>query len=392
MSCKSSWLTEGTVFVCVLCCLYVTPSHKCCWVGRRQGSSNVRVLTGKHARILWRVPTCVCVCASLSLSVCLCLCLLCNCTTSGAFLFLLIQNSHDHWCDDGGAQDIDAIMDSQPVPQPKAKKARPPKKKQLEPPSDPTLTPTPTQASSSAAAPGPTPTPGISSQGARAVQEMEVEVDQGGAVGSESADDRGFAMPKWLATKYDSTTVSPTPPSDSPANPSRPATIMAASSFKPKRRKKKAPVVAADPPVSDSQASDTHTPAQPARRGFFDEYVPYSWEEEDDTGGQTLEAGDLSPRGVDRDPRLTPEADDVIDAGVASVSPSVTQAESGSGRQQPGGIPNPPSIASGELSDVDVSLEGYEGIASHFHSCSVFVTEHTVLLLLKLHALMHKHS
>ena len=78
-------------------------------------------------------------------------------------------------------------------------------------------------------------------------------------------------------------------------------------------------------------------------------------------GGQTLEAGDLSPRGVDRDPRLTPEADDVIGAGVASVSPSVTQAESGSGRQQAGGIPNPPSIASGELSDVDVSLEGYEG-------------------------------
>lgn len=254
------------------------------------------------------------------------------------------------------------------MPQPKAKKARPPKKKQLDPPGDPT--PTPTPASSTVAAPGPDPTPGISSQGARAVQETASEADQGGAVGTESAADRGFAMPNWLATKYTSTTITPAPPSDPPANPSRPATKMAASSFKPKRRKKKTPVVAADPPVSDSQASDTHTSAQPARRGFFDEYVPYSWKEED-TGGQISEAGDLSPRGVDRDPRLTPEADAVIDAGVVSVTPSVTQAESGSGRQQPDGIPNPPSIASEELSDVDVSLEGYEGTTSYFHSCRV---------------------
>ena len=183
------------------------------------------------------------------------------------------------------------------------------------------------------------------------------EADHAVASNLESEAGNKFAMPDWLASKYTSTTVTPLTPSEPEAAPPiRPATRMAASSFKPKRRKRTSPATP-DPPL-DGQASDARISARPVRGGFFDDYVPYSLA--DETGGQTLEAGDLSPEEVDRDPTLTPEADAVINAGLASATPSVPQPESISGRQ-PGGIPGPPSITSDELSDIDVSLEGYEG-------------------------------
>ena len=258
-------------------------------------------------------------------------------------------------------------MDGPPVPKPKAKKGRLLKKKKLDLPSDPTGTPSPIPTSvSSSIPPGPDPTAGIRLREARtaAAQEVELEADRAVESCSEYEDGNKFAMPDWLATKYTSTTVTPLPPAEpTEAPPTRPTTRMAASSFKPKRRKRTPPVTL-DPPT-DGQASDARTSAQPVRRGFFDEHVPYSWA--DDTGGQTLEAGDLSAEEVDRDPTLTPEADAVIDAGVASATPPDTLPESSSGRQ-PNGIPNPPSITSGELSDAEVSSEGYEGIPSCIHS------------------------
>ena len=256
-------------------------------------------------------------------------------------------------------QDIDAIVDSQPAPKPKAKKGRPAKKKLQDPPSDPASTLQPTAASSSVA-PGPGPSAGISPQeaGVAAAQEVQPKADHAVASDLESEAGNKFAMPDWLASKYTSATVTPLSSSEpAAAPPTRPATKMAASSFKPKRRKRASPATP-DPPA-DSQASDAPTSAQPARRGFFDAYAPDSLA--DDTGGQTLEAGDLSREEVDRDPTLTPEADAVINAGVASTTPPVTLPESSSD-SQPGGTLNPPSIASDELSDVDVSLEGYEGI------------------------------
>jgi len=63
---------------------------------------------------------------------------------------------------------------------------------------------------------------------------------------------------------------------------------------------------------------------------------------------------------VDRDPGITPEADAAIDDGVASVTQSAALPETDSGKK-PGGIPEPPSIHSDELSDVDISSEGYLG-------------------------------
>lgn len=253
------------------------------------------------------------------------------------------------------------------MPKPKAKKGRPAKKKKLDPPSDPTLIPSPVPTPvSSSIPPGPDPTAGISPQEAGTVVAEEVEPEAGRAVapGPDSEAGNKFAMPDWLATKYTSTTVTPLFPTEpEAAPPTRPTTRIAASSFKPKRRKRTSTVT--PNPQTNGQASDAPTSVRPVRRGFFDEYIPYS--RADDTGGQTLEAGDLSPKEIDRDPTLTPEADAVIDAGVASATPPVASPESSSGRQ-PGGIPNPPSISSDELSDAEVSSEGYEGIQSCVHS------------------------
>ena len=56
---------------------------------------------------------------------------------------------------------------------------------------------------------------------------------------------------------------------------------------------------------------------------------PYSQTLSADTTGPPLEAGDLQPEEVDRDPSISSEADAVIDAGVASVTPSTIARESG---------------------------------------------------------------
>ena len=244
-----------------------------------------------------------------------------------------------------------------------------------------------------------------------------------------------LAMPDWLATKYNSTSsVASIEPG---ATPTPTLTRMAASSFKPVKRKTTMPVVG-DSPV-DSLASDPTTAGQTAAAADISMSSPASTEEagalddesllaaqgnppqtpaplkaalKDDAqlthqavdeaaatlspeavgaidtmlsseidpslshnpgtdpysqapspaglGGKTLEAGDLSPEEVDSDPSLTPEADAVIEAGVASVVPSVPASEANWG-QVHSEVSDPPSIASDELSDADVSTDSFAG-------------------------------
>ena len=298
------------------------------------------------------VSMCVCICSpSVTAVMCFCSCL---------------QPTATFCC----VQEADATLESQPVPKPKVKQGRPPTKKQLDPLADPTPTSTPTPVSSSVA-PGPDPAVGISPQADRAPldQEMITEADHDMALDMNSEAGNEFAMPDWLSTKYTSSTVTLLAPSQPEATPTRPHTRMAASSFKPKRRKKTTPVILNS--QKDDWASDMSTAGQAAGRGG--------------TAGQTLEAGDLSFEEVDRDPRLTSEADAVIDAGIASGTPSVTP-ETNSGRDT-GGVPNSASGDSDEPSDVDNDTdvdsdsEGYAGIACCIQHCDNLLSACFVLLL-----------
>ena len=244
-----------------------------------------------------------------------------------------------------------------------------------------------------------------------------------------------LAMPDWLANKYNSSSSASFDPN---ATSTTPLTRMAASSFKPVRRKKKKTVPVADDSLVGSLASDAATGGQtaaadtsmsatasakeaealedesllakkqnspqnpapleaalkddaqltnqavdeaaatlsPEAVGAIDTMLsaetdptvaqvpgtdPYSQAQSTAAlGGQTLEAGDLSPEEVDSDPSLTPEADAVINAGVASVVPTVSASEAswGQGRS---GVSDPPSIISDELSDANVSTESFAG-------------------------------
>lgn len=266
---------------------------------------------------------------------------------------------------------------------------RPPKKKHLGPPTDPTTAHTPIAVSSSVA-------PEDEFPREPTERNLDTQADSKAGLNTDSQGPKELPMPNWLASRYTATTGAPLTPPEGRVPPARPSTKMAASSFKPKRRKRTTPV-SPDPP-QDDPASDTTTAGQTGRgffddsqvspsrainkaaptpkagglssdevdratstagktvrRGFFDDsQLPDSWVNR--TGGQALESGDLSPEEVDRNPGLTPEADDVIDVGVGSVTPpAATLPETESA-----------SIDSDELLDMDIASEGYEGIYSTF--------------------------
>lgn len=214
-------------------------------------------------------------------------------------------------------------------------------------------------------------------------------------------------MPDWLANKYTSSTAGPLPPLEGGGPPpNRPSTKMAAASFKPKRRKRTTPVTPAPPAddpasdaatagqtargffddtkVSDSAANltagatsmpvdlssgkvdrESSTAGQTVRRGFFDDSrIPESFANR--RPGQPLEAAaalSSSSQKADRGPGPSPEADAVIDAGVGSGTPPAAATPPTTDSSKEAGA------SSEELSDVDISSEGYEGISFCEFSC-----------------------
>ena len=241
---------------------------------------------------------------------------------------------------------------------------------------------------------------------------------------SEGADDDvsdNFAIPDWLAAKYNTTAkviptpvASPTDPNATPNLDTRVPARMVASAFKPIRRKSSQKLVAE--PVD--QASDAAMPGQMTETGMtqqdllassasdstadiaaeaapdakaadtsdaqltdaeLDEAAaglspqataamdtllsseaspspdPYSQGQTSDT---SLESGDLLPAEVDRDAQLSPEADALIDAGVAAVAPENEQSTQD--------MPSTSIAAEGDthpLTDAEVSTQSFAGTA-----------------------------
>ncbi|KAL0025381.1 hypothetical protein WJX79_002338 [Trebouxia sp. C0005] len=239
---------------------------------------------------------------------------------------------------------------------------------------------------------------------------------------SEGADDDvsdNFAIPDWLAAKYNTTAkviptpvASPTDPNATPNLDTRVPARMVASAFKPIRRKSSQKLVAE--PVD--QASDAAMPGQMTETGMtqqdllassasdstadiaaeaapdakaadtsdaqltdaeLDEAAaglspqataamdtllsseaspspdPYSQGQTSDT---SLESGDLLPAEVDRDAQLSPEADALIDAGVAAVAPENEQSTQD--------MPSTSIAAEGDthpLTDAEVSTQSFAG-------------------------------
>ena len=193
-----------------------------------------------------------------------------------------------------------------------------------------------------------------------------------------------FAIPDWLAAKYNTTAKVMPPPAASPADPTptptlgtRVPTRMAASAFKPMRRKSAQKLVAkpvdqasdavmpgqmpdfdapapqdllasstsdsiadiaaeaaadakaadaSDAQLTDAELDEAAARISPQAAAAMDTLLsseaspspgPYSQGQTSDT---TLESGDLSSSEVDRNAQLSPESDAVIDAGVAAVA------------------------------------------------------------------------
>ncbi|DBA77152.1 TPA: hypothetical protein ACH3X1_009725 [Trebouxia sp. C0004] len=237
-------------------------------------------------------------------------------------------------------------------------------------------------------------------------------VDDMQSEGADADVSNDFAMPDWLAAKYNTTAKVMPPPAASPADPTptptpgtRVPTRMVAHAFKPVRRKSAqelmpspvdqaseaamlgqmpeaqqdllasssqdgtagapADMKAAD--LSDAQLTDTELDEaaglSPQATAAMDTLLssegspspdPYSQEQTADT---SLESGDLSPAEVDRDAQLSPEADALIDAGVAAVAPE----ENEQSAQDMPSISGAAEDDTHQLTDAEVSTQSFAG-------------------------------
>ena len=337
-----------------------------------------------------------------------------------------------------------------PAPEPKKKRAKQGRPSKKAPPL-PDLAAQPSS-SSSTLTPSLDRSNGPADSASTQQQTDEASADSGLDASADATADASsdFAIPDWLAEKY-STTAKATPTSAEPPSepPSTPATTgmtpvptrMAASAFKPVKRKpaKKMPTESAE--LDSLQVSDTAmhrqssvdtglagqdmltSPASdfdldaalkadaqmtdaaldeaadevaaaltPQATAAMDTLLSSEASPSPDPYSQTqasvssqalaadssLEAGDLSPTEVDRDPQLTPEADAVIDAGVAAATPA--------SQDMPGVL----SIAIEEdegqprPTDADISVQSFAGNlfcavvcmlhASHLCSAALFTS------------------
>ncbi len=251
---------------------------------------------------------------------------------------------------------------------------------------------------------------------------MEDHMEGEGADADVSDD---FAIPDWLAAKYNTTAkvmpppvaspMDPTPtPTPTPTSGTRVPTRMVASAFKPMRRKPTQKLVletvdqasdaampgqmpeleiaqqdllasstsdstvdvaaeaAADTKavnMSDAQVTDAEldeaaarlSPQAAAAMGTLLSSAanlspdPYSQGQSSDT---SLESSDLSPAEVDRDAQLSPEADALIDAGVAAIAPGNELLAQD--------MPSTSTAAEDDthsLTDAEVSTQSFAGIA-----------------------------
>lgn len=222
-----------------------------------------------------------------------------------------------------------------------------------------------------------------------------------------------FAIPDWLAAKYNTTAKVMPPPVASPADPTpstgtRVPTRMAASAFKPMRRKSLQKPVAnpvdqpsdaampgqmegaemaqqdllasstqdgtagsaadlmaddtSDPQLTDAQLDEAAAELSPQAAAAMDTLLsseaspspdPYSQGQSSDT---SLESGDLPPAEVDRDAQLSPKVDALIDAGVAAIAP-----ENEHVAQDMPSISGAPEDDTHQLTDVEVSTQSFAG-------------------------------
>ncbi len=232
-----------------------------------------------------------------------------------------------------------------------------------------------------------------------------------------------FAIPDWLAAKYNTTAKVMPPPVATPADPTstptpgtRVPTRMAASAFKPIRRKptqKLVPQIVdqasdaampgqmdgtkmaqqdllassasdstadvaaeaaadmtaaneSDAQVTDAELDEAAARLSPQAAAAMDTLLsseanpspspdPYSPGQTSDT---SLESGDLSPAEVDRDAQLSPEADALIDAAVAAIAPGNELLAQD--------MPSTSTAAEDDthpLTDAEVSTQSFAGIA-----------------------------
>lgn len=342
-----------------------------------------------------------------------------------------------------------------PAPEPKKKRAKQGRPSKKAPPV-PDLVPQPSSSSSSST-PSLDRSNGPADSASTQQQTDEASADSGldASAGANADASSDFAIPGWLAEKYSTTakaTPSPAePPSEPPSTPTHTGmtpvpTRMAASAFKPVKRKpaKKIPTESAE--LDSLQVSDAATHGQssgntglagqdmltspasdfdldaalkvdaqmtdaavdeaadeaaavlsPEASAAMDTLLssdaspspyPYSQtqasvssqalaaDSSPGAGGlsptqvdsslgagdlsptevdSSLEAGDLSLKEVDRDPQLTPEADAVIDAGVAAATPASQDLPGVFGiADEEEGQPRP--------TDADISVESFAGI------------------------------
>ncbi len=235
-----------------------------------------------------------------------------------------------------------------------------------------------------------------------------------------------FAIPDWLTAKYNTTARVMPPPVATPADPTstpipgtKVPTRMAASAFKPIRRKPTQKLVAepvdqasdaampgqmpeldtpaqqdllasstsdgtaeiaaaaaadtkavntSDAQVTDAELDEAAARLSPQAAAAMDTLLsseanpshspspdPYSQGQSSDT---SLESGDLSPAEVDRDAQLSPEADALIDAGVAAIAPGNELLAQD--------MPSTSTAAEDDthpLTDAEVSTQSFAGIA-----------------------------
>lgn len=306
-------------------------------------------------------------------------------------------------------QDIDSDPGDLP-PQPKAKRGKPKGKK---------ATPVPDYVSlstvSSSSSPFPLKDGGADSQLADPSgleDDMESEDADGG-------DD--FAIPDWLAAKYNTTAKVMPPPVASPADPTptaipatRVPTRMVASAFKPMRQKSAQKLVpkpvdqasdaamlgqesttgvaqqdllpssasdstaevaaeaaadtkaalTSDAQLTDAELDEAAARLSPQATAAMDTLLsseaspspdPYSQGQTPDIG---LESGDLPLAEVDRDAQLFPDADALIDAGVAAVAPENEQVA-----QDMPSISGAAEDDTHQLTDAEVSTQSFAGNA-----------------------------